>query len=315
MTLTQLEYVVAVATHLSFSRAASECGVAQPTLSVQIQKLEKELGVYIFERSGSRVRLTEAGQELAERARKILLEASQLRELAAFRKKDPRGTLRLGIIPTIAPFLIPYVLPAFSREYPGVQVEIVEDKTETLVKMLNDNLIDVALLSTPRKIRGNFYEKFLYNEPFVIYAARGHELLKKKSLALHTIESMQPVLLDETHCMRDQVESICGKGLGTDPLSLRRGTLQTLLSIVEVQGGFTLVPWLMAQSLGPAQSRQVRAILSPAPCRKVSLLYHGTFVNRPTLEALHRVIRENLPRELLGARRAEKVFNPAGHHF
>jgi len=211
--------------------------------------------------------------------------------------------------------LLPHFMSEFSKEFPGIQVQLMEDKTESLVKMLGDNVIDVAILSTPKRVSGNFYEKFLYNEPFVVYAAKGHDLLSRKVISFKSLESWEPVLLDETHCMRDQVGAICAMGKVDTGLSLRRGTLQTLLSVVEIQKGFTLIPWLMAETLVGAEAKHVRPIVSPAPCRKVGLMYHGTFVNRPLLEALHRVIVANLPSELVESKKAEKVISPAGHHF
>ncbi len=317
MTFTQLKYILALAETLSFNKAAEECRVAQPSLSIQVKKLEDELGVVIFDRGRSGVRITEKGELVLKQARVAIDEANRIFEIG---QGDNRiqGSLRLGIIPTIGPYLIPYFLESLSRRFPNLQIQIIEDKTEVLVRDLEFGKIDAAILSTPEKASFSLIEKVLYYEPFVVFANERHSLLKSQSIKLASLQEYIPILLDETHCMRDQVGEVCGNPARlTYQVKLEQGTLPMLLVLVDRGESFTLLPILATESLSARQKKlQIRPIVNPAPTRKVSLVYHKSFVKRSMIEALEKVILENLPESVMRRLSSKmEVLNPKSNHF
>ncbi len=318
MTLTQLRYVLSVARHLSFVRAAEECHVAQPSLSTQIKKLEDELGTAIFDRNQKGVRLTEVGDMIVKQAQVVLSESERLSEIAAHFQNKVQGVLRLGLIPTVAPYLTPYFLKVLSQQFPDLEVKIFEETTENLMRDLGQGQLDAAILSPPAKAPYDLIEKVLYYEPFVIFANPSHHFLKLKQIATRDLSGEAPVLLDETHCLRDQVEGICHtKKSAKTKIQLQQGTLLTLVSLVNQQDSYTLLPLLAAERLPREQrQRQVREFSGAIPNRKISMVFHKSYVKRSLLEALEKLILENLP-ESVEARLHGKmiVVNPQNRHF
>ncbi|MFN7729152.1 MAG: LysR substrate-binding domain-containing protein [Bdellovibrio sp.] len=318
MTLSQLRYVVSVARHLSFGRAAQECGIAQPSLSVQIKNLEEEIGTPLFDRNQKGVRLTELGEQILKQAHVILSEVDRLGEIATDHQKVVHGTLRLGIIPTIAPYLTPYFISALIKQYPELEVKVFEQTTAELVRDLGDGRLDAAILSTPEKVSYDLIERVLYYEPFVLFAHAKHHFLESVQVKTSRLQEESPLLLDETHCLRDQVEGICHtKKLSPSQVQLEQGTLQTLLTLVDQQPAYTLLPILAAEALTPEQrKKQVRALVGPVPNRKVSLVFNKSYVKRSLVEALERVILEHLP-DVVENRLKSKmnVLNPSQKRF
>lgn len=318
MTLSQLRYVLSVARHLSFGRAAEECGVAQPSLSVQIKKLEDELGAAIFDRHQKGVRLTEVGERIVKQAQTVFVEVDRLGEIASLHQSRVTGRLRLGIIPTIAPYLTPYFLGPLLKEYPDLEIHLFEETTENLIRELGDGRLDAAILSTPEKVSYDLVERVLYYEPFVVYGHPKHRFLKKTAITPSALQEESPVLLDETHCMRDQVEGIChAKNRPPSQVQLEHGTLQTLITLVDRQDSYTLLPALAAVDLGSERrKRQVREFQAPKPHRKVSLIFNKSYVKRSLVEALERIILAHLP-EAVETRLKSKmnVLSPHLSHF
>jgi len=321
MTLQQLKYVLAVEQHLSFNLAAEACHVAQPSLSAQIKKLEDELGVSIFDRStSSGVRVTEVGRSILEHARLILSQVQKLEDESSVFNNEVRGTLRVGIIPTVSPYLVPHFLQRVRRDYPSLQLELSEDKTETLVNELHHGRIDAAILSTPKKSPENLIEKLLYYEPFSVYACVGHPLLEKKEIKLSQVSNYAVTLLDETHCLRDQVISACGnqvKESTQESIRLKNGGLQTLVSIVDRNNSFTLLPKLAENVLHLEHPRTgLREIVAPTPFRKISLLYHASFGRKTLIDALAKAIQNSLP-DSVSTQKTPKglVVDPLADHF
>ena len=256
MTLSQLDYIVAVDTYRHFATAADACHVTQPTLSMQIQKLEDELGILVFDRSKQPVVPTETGQAILAQARDVLRAARRIPEIVSESKNDFQGELRIGIIPTLAPYLLPYFIGEFIGKYPAVSVQIQELVTEQIVERLRNGLIDVGLVVTPLTENG-ITEMPLFQEPFIVYAADAHPLLDKPTVTPDDLDTDGLWLLTDGHCFRNQVINLCGADrLSTSPTSLQpsgssatrlryeTGSLETLIKLIDKQDGFTLLPYL-----------------------------------------------------------------------
>ena len=318
MTLTQLRYILAVDHHRHFGKAAEACHVAQPSLSTQIQKLEDDLGVRIFERDKNTCVPTEVGKELIKQARLILDESARMEDIVASYSKEVKGTLKLGIIPTIAPFLLPSLIPAVQKKYPELKLEIFEQKTADLVSLIEGGEIDAAILSTPKVAPATLKEKVLYYEPFVLFAAKTHPLRKVSNVTVDDLEHYAPFLLDDTHCLRDQVEKLCQIGQTSEgPLHIKAGSLHTLVEVVSSSGGYTLLPSLAQEFFKKTYPDSFREMSEPKPSRKVSLVFHRSFLKRPLIEAVTGLISENLPsRAIPVERKAQtKVIDPDKGRF
>lgn len=312
MTLTQLDYIVAVDTYRHFATAAEACHVTQPTLSMQIQKLEDELGVLIFDRSKQPVVPTETGQAILTQAREVLRTARRIPELVSESKNAFRGDLRIGIIPTLAPYLLPYFIGEFVRKYPAVSARIQELMTEQIVERLRNGLIDVGLVVTPLTENG-ITEMTLFQEPFVVYAADDHPLLQKTTVTPADLRTDGLWLLTEGHCFRNQVVNLCGAdrlavnntALRTASLRYETGSLETLIKLIDRQDGFTLLPYLATLDMDDTRRARLRSFEAPQPVREVSLVMHRSFLKRQLINALKDEIMAHLPDEL--ANRAGRV--------
>lgn len=300
MTLSQLEYIVAVDTHRHFATAADHCHVTQPTLSMQIQKLEDELGVLLFDRSKQPVVPTETGQIILNQARDVLRAARRIPEIVKESREDFSGELRLGIIPTLAPYLLPYFIGQFIDQYPAVTVQIQEMMTEQILERLKNGLIDVGIVVTPLDENG-LLEIPLFYEPFVLYAANSHPLFQKPTVASADLKAEGLWLLTEGHCFRNQVVSLCGtdkRQNGSQPLRYETGSLETLIKLIDKQDGFTLLPYLATVDMDNARKARIRPFESPQPVREVSLVMHRSFLKRKIIDALKQEILAHLPAEL-----------------
>lgn len=319
MTLTQLQYALAVEEHLNFQRAAESCHVSQPSLSAQIKKLESTLGVTLFNRStNSGVSVTDEGQMVLEQARRILGESQKLEDFCQSLKNEVSGVLKVGMIPTVGPFLVPLFLSRLHKKFPHLRLEIIEDSTRALVEGLRLGSLDVAILSPPAKAPAQLMERFLYYEPFLLYGSQGHPVLANAEIRLSALADHAVTLLDETHCLRDQVMEACS-GSKADKLDiqLKQGSLQTLISLVESQHGFTLIPKLSENVLHLKHRREgLRHIIAQTPYRKISLVYNKGLVRRSLVEALHQTIHESLP-DSVTTKSSPKglVLEPSREHF
>ena len=312
ITLTQLEYALAVKTHGSFSAAAKACHVSQPALSEMIHKLEQAVGVILFDRKQSPIGVTEVGRDVLEQARRALDEAQRVGEIADEWKGQVRGVLRIGLIPTLAPALIPIFLKSMRAKYPEVALQLTEAPTDQLLVGLQSNELDVALLSTPADAPGHFVEKPLFYEPFRVYASRGSALLKRKSLELHELENENLILMDESHCARDQVLSICRKQKHGNQTTVKGG-LQTLISVVDHEDGFTLIPELLS---GLVTKSQLRELEAGRHTRKISMLINKAHLKKKLIELLAAEILDNLPAEIhLKREPGMKVVPPDAKRF
>ncbi len=320
MTLTQLEYILAVEEHQNFNRAAEACQVAQPSLSMQIKKIEDFLGVRIFQRStNSQIIITDIGRKVLDKALHIQKESENLKNICLNFNNEMSGVLRIGIIPTIGPYLFPLFLEKLKETYPLLKIEIIEDSTNVLMKQIYLRQIDVAILSPPQTAPPELIEKLLYYEPFLLYAAKTHPILSDDpEIKLSALSDYNVTLLNETHCMRDQVIQACSAQKPQSPdIFLKSGSLQTLISIVEIQNGFTLIPQLSEKTLNlKFRDRGLRRIGGKTPYRKISFLFNKNIVRKKIIDAVHDIIQKSLPDTvLIKSDRRGFVITPKKDHF
>jgi LysR family hydrogen peroxide-inducible transcriptional activator len=297
-TITQLEYLVAVDRTRHFGRAAKECHVSQPALSAQIQKLEEELGVVVFDRKKKPVLPTPEGERILELARSVLREHAKLLHLAQSEGDEPTGGFKIGIIPTLAPYVLPLFVDAFAKEYPAVDLHIDELKTEEIILALREDRIDAGLLATPLGEKG-LRERPLFYEPFYAYCAPGHPLLKRKKLRETDLEPHGLWLLQDGHCLRNQVVNFCSANNATqtyDNVHFESGNLETLRYLVHSGEGYTLLPHLMVLQLPKSErEKYVRPFVRPVPTREVSLVFRRDQFKQRIQRALFDCIRERIP--------------------
>jgi LysR family hydrogen peroxide-inducible transcriptional activator len=302
MTLTQLSYIVAVAKHRHFGAAAESCFVTQPTLSMQVQKLEEELGIEIFDRSHQPISTTPLGAALVEQAQVVLAEADKLKALSAEEVDVIADVLKVGIIPTLSPTLAPKVVDWFSRHHPKTEIFLEELQTKDLMARLKDGSIDLGLVVTPLE-DPHLIEKPLFYEPFYLYVAPDHPISKLKSVTPDSLHMDDLWLLTEGHCFRDQALKVCGdrkRRKTTSRAMFESGSLETLRKMVDRSGGYTLIPALTLEDLDESRrKKQVREFVAPAPSREVSLVHSRVYKRRATLEALSQAVREGLPKDYL----------------
>lgn len=300
MTTVQLEYIIALDTYRSFVTAAEKCFVTQPTLSMQVQKLEDELGVKLFDRSKLPVVPTQVGILVIEQARVVLREHHRIRELIAGYQQEVRGTLRVGIIPTLAPYLLPRLVSKFTSHYPLVTLELWEYPTEVIASQLKKEQLDCGILATPLHDK-QLQETPLFYESFVVYASPRHELFSKKVLSPEELPHTGIWLLNEGHCMRNQVLNLCSRrenARAVKNLEYNTGSVETLKRMVEINAGWTVLPELSVGDLSAEQLDMVRYFRSPEPVREISLVTHRHFVKDGLTEALRKEILLQIPEKM-----------------
>ena len=300
MNLQQLEYIVAVDTHRHFEKAAQQCFVTQATLSMMIKKLEGELDVVLFDRSRQPVVPTEAGKLILEQARRVLKETEQLRQLSLQAKAGSQGYLKIGIIPTLAPYLLPLFLTQFLQKYPSVKLKIIEQTTEPLLQLLQTDKIDVGIMATPLSGKG-FTETHLFYEAFQVYVADGAKPLKKKYIMAEDIDVNKLWLLEEGHCLRSQVLNLCEiqkQQALAHHLDYETGSMESLLKITEMNGGITIVPHLATVHFSAEQREKLRPFKPPVPAREISLVTYRHFVKKGLLQVLEKEILQAVKKYL-----------------
>lgn len=302
MTLTQLSYIVAVDRYRHFATAAEKSYVTQPTLSMQIHKLEDELGITIFDRSKSPVVPTEIGEKIIKEAKEILSQSKHIEDLASLSDEELRGTFRIGIIPTIAPNLLPLFLRSFTEKYPQVKLVIEEVVTDELLQLLDQDYLDVGIIATPVE-QGHIFEEDLYYEPFIGYISETHPLAKKEKLTIDDLDISNLWLLNEGHCFRDQTVKLCKKNRGdafnNSQIEFESGNLETLKQLVEQNFGMTLLPYLAKNQL-PQQciKAHLRYFEDPVPRRKVRIVYSREYLKKNIIAAFKEEVLSTIPEEL-----------------
>ena len=286
MNLRDLKYLVALADQKHFGRAAAACHVSQPTLSTQIRKLEDELGVPLVERAPRKVMLTPAGREAAERARRIVAEVEQMKE-AARRSQDPEaGTVRLGIFPTLAPYLLPHVVPRVRARFPQLELLLVEEKSDELLARLRDGKLDAAVLALPVHDE-QLHAEFLFEEHFLLAAPERHELASATDLSMDQLSDETLLLLEDGHCLRDQALDVCRLSGAQEKSGFRATSLETLRQMVAAGVGVTLMPALSVHPpvVTPDTIRLVE-FRDPPPSRKIALVWRKSSAMEHFLHAL-----------------------------
>ena len=292
MTIQELKYFVAVADHLHFSRAADDCHVTQPTLSAGIRSLEAKMGQKLFERGSHGVLLATQAEPLLSQARRILAEVRQLEQLARAGGTPLTGVLRLGAIPTIGPYLLPHIIPGIRRQWPDLKLHLVEGKTEELLAQLRRGDLDAALLSPPLATAG-LHSAQLYQEEFLLATPAGHRLAAVKAARLADLTAEPLLLLDEGHCLRDQVVEFCRIGDSAARELLRSSSLETLRNMVAAGVGCTLLP---ALAVTPDHTQiEVRQLARPRPSRNVICCWRQNHVDQESIRLLTDSIRAHLP--------------------
>jgi LysR family transcriptional regulator, hydrogen peroxide-inducible genes activator len=306
MTIVQLEYAVAVDTYRSFVLAAQKCFVTQPTLSMQVQKLEEQLGVKLFDRAHQPVIPTEIGCEIIEQARKIISESKKINEIISEKNNDISGELKVGIIPTVAPYLLPKVLGIFLNKYPKVHLNITELHTDVIIQQLKLGMLDCGILATPLA-QPSLVETPLYYENFVAYLSKNSPLFKKKALTPNDLDLDQLWLLNEGHCMRNQILNICKHKKSNNQLDYNSGSIETLIRLVDINNGITIVPELSLQDFSTHKLDKVRYFKSPEPSREISLVTHQNFIKKRLLGALQNEILETISKRMKSKKKKEIV--------
>ncbi|AXK72597.1 LysR family transcriptional regulator [Lysobacter sp. TY2-98] len=298
MNLRDLKYLVALADHRHFGRAAQASFVSQPTLSTQIKKLEEELGVALVERAPRRVMLTPVGRDVAERARGVIAEVDQMVEVAR-RSRDPEaGSVRLGLFPTLGPYLLPHVLPGVRERFPRLELLLVEEKTDQILQRLRDGRLDAGILALPVHDDQLRVEP-LFDEPFVLAAPKSHPIAKHESLHGDDLRDADLLLLEEGHCLRDQALDVCRLAGAGERAGFRATSLETLRQMVAAGVGMTLLPMLAVQPPVPPSSDLALVPFSgDVPHRRIAMVWRRSSAMGDFLERLAAEFKR-LPDELL----------------
>jgi len=307
MTITQLEYIVAVDTYRSFVLGADKCFVTQPTLSMQVQKLEDTLGVKIFDRSKQPVTPTEIGIEIIEQARVLLAESEKIKEIISDRQKELSGELKVGIIPTVSPYILPKIITGFVQKYPQVKLIVWEQTTEEIVQQLKLGTLDCGIMSTPLR-ESALTEIPVFYENFVAYVSKHSKLSKKKSISPDDIDMEEIWVLNEGHCMREQVLNICQRRRATkgfQHFEYNTGSVETLKRMVDQNNGATILPELALAEMSDKHLDKVRYFKSPEPAREVSIVIQKNFLKRRMIEALKNEILEFVPKRMKSKKKKE----------
>lgn len=291
MTITQLQYVLAVAEHRNFTLAAEKSFVTQPTLSMQVQKLEDELDILIFDRSKKPISITEVGKKIIAQAKNIVAEADRIKDIVDQDKGFIGGDYTLGIIPTVMPTLLPMFLNTFIKKYPKVNLIIKEQSTDTLIRNILDGHLDAGIAATPLEIEF-IKERPLYYEPFVGYVPKNHRLANKPSLSTDDLDVSDILLLQDGHCFRDGVINLCKtpKNLQEERFQIESGSFETLVSLAEEGMGMTLLPYLNTLELDASKKESLKQFEKPNPAREISLIYHKSELKIQITDALREVI-------------------------
>lgn len=299
MTLTQVNYILAVDRCRNFAQAARECFVTQPTLSMQIQKLEDYLQIIIFDRSKSPVKPTPMGKKVLEHARKVMQEATELEELSKSLRGEVSGEYILAVIPTLAPYVIPLFARSFVDEYSKVELRIYEQQTDEIIRLLKDGKVDGAILAVPLEVK-ELEEEHLFNEPFKIFLSPEHPLLKKKQIDEKDLDLQEAWLLKEGHCLRAQALQLCRfkKVNEGRHLFFEAGSLETLINMVKFSSGFTVLPELACLNMQDADKKFLRDFKQNVPVRDISFVTGPHSLKKSVEKALVKTIMKGLPKEI-----------------
>ncbi len=298
MNLRDLKYLVALAEHKHFGRAAAACFISQPTLSTQIKKLEDELGVSLVERAPRHVMLTPAGREAAERARRIIADVEEMREAARRSQNPEAGTVRLGIFPTLGPYLLPHVVSRVRERFQQLELLLIEEKTEVILRQLRDGKLDAGILALPLH-DDQLHIEFLFEEPFMLAVPQAHPLASSKPLTMRDLANESLLLLEDGHCLRDQALDVCHLAGAGEKTGFRATSLETLRQMVAANVGITLLPVLAVKPpVAASQDIRLLSFRAPAPSRQIAMVWRRSSAMSDFLSKLAAVFGD-LPAGLL----------------
>ncbi len=291
MNLRDLRYLVALADERHFGKAAERCFVSQPTLSAQVRKLEDYLGVPLVERQPKRVALTPTGEKIVQRARSLLQEADAIVELAKTDRDPLAGPLKLALIPTVGPYLLPHVAGRLRRELPRLKLMLYEYQTEPLLEKLRAGEIDVGVIALPVPLDG-LESAELYDEPFTLAVPATHALADHERVRIEDLRGETLLLLEDGHCLRDQALEVCGRVRVNESQDYRATSLETLRQMVAAGHGITLLPELAAEApVGTARGLRIKPFARPAPVRTVGAVWRKSTTRGPAIEAIVSAVR------------------------
>jgi LysR family hydrogen peroxide-inducible transcriptional activator len=300
MNLRALQYFVKLADLRHFSKAADACFVSQPTLSTQIKKLEDELGVQLVERSPKNIMLTPIGEEIAARARLVLRDVEQIYAAARRSGNPAEGVIRIGLFPTLAPYYLPHVVPALRRKYPSLRLQLAEEKTEDLLRMLRQGELDAALLALPINDEG-LAMTTLFEEPFVLALPADHSLAKRSRVTMDDLNGSELLLLEEGHCLREHALEVCALAGAHERADFHATSMETLRQMVAADVGITLMPVLAIKPpIAATENILIRKFAEPVPSRTIALVWRGSSALSSFLEELAGTLRR-LPAGVLKA--------------
>lgn len=309
MNLQQIEYIVAVDTHRHFVTAAEKCFVTQATLSMMIKKMEDELSVKIFDRSKQPVIPTEIGKKIITQARIILQESKRLEEIVSEEKEEFTGELKIGIIPTLAPYLIPLFINTFLKKYPQVRLKIHELTTSEIVKQLEQQALDLGLLALPLH-NASLKEEVLFYEDFVVYTSANEKALRKKYLLASDIDVNRLWLLEEGHCLRSQVVNLCelkNREKQLHQLDFETGSIETLKRLVEMNQGITILPRLAINNMSKEQLAGIHYFKEPAPVREIGIVTYRYFLKKNLISVFKNEILNVIPANMKALGKKEVI--------
>ena len=304
MTLQQLEYVVALDTYRHFVTASEKCFVTQPTITTQVKKLEAEIGITLFDRKSHPLVPTQVGELFIEKAKRIIREVSDLKNMVNKEIDNIDGEFKIGIIPTISPYLIPLISGSFAKKHPNTTLIIEEMQTEYIITALQKKEIDIGILVTPID-EPSIREIKLYNEPFVFYGNKKHPLLEKNTVSVEDIEKLSDLwLLNKGHCFRNQVLNICSNISYSKNIQFQSGSIETLKKMVDSFGGYTLVPEM---AINKEDKKYTVPFSEPKPIREVSIVTHHSFSKEAFIDSLRTEILDKTPKSFDKNKRFFKV--------
>ena len=307
MTLQQLEYILAVNQFRHFAKAAEYCRVTQPPLSAMIQKLEEELDTRIFDRSQQPVCPTPVGIHIIEQAQNILVQANRIKNIIEEEKHSLTGTFKLGILPTVAPYLLPRFFPQLMKKYPDLDIRVIEMKTNDIKKALQTGEIDAGIVASLAGME-ELQQTPLFYEQFFVYVSRKDILFNSEVIRTSDLNGEQLWLLDEGHCFRDQLVRFCQmKSARASQLAYHLGSMETFMRMVESGKGVTFIPELAVLQLGDIQKELVRPFAIPCPTRQIVMLTNKNFIRHTLLEALTKEIKSSIPKEMLSLKATQAI--------
>lgn len=293
MNIRDLKYLVALAEHQHFGKAADACFVSQPALSMQIKKLEDHLGIKLLERTNKSVLLTDHGLVISERAKQILNQVDEIFAIAKVSKDPYAGELKLGIFPTLAPYLLPQIIPTLSKKFPKLSLLLIEEKTATLIEKLKSGKLDAILIALPI-IETNFFTVPLFDEEFLLAIPNNHELAKRKTLRQQDLNHKNLLLLDEGHCLREQALTVCQKANASETQDFRATSLETLRHMVSAGVGITLMPKLACT---PTDRITYVPFSTPKPMRTIGLVWRNGSAKQILLNEISVQIKQILEKQ------------------